>query len=137
MDRVYNSAELTIVAAYPVPPETDDPCGGLSGYAQFDLRRRRFVATVKGVRMMVMSRCVDEVLQKTRWDTRCWTYQEQHLSRRLLYFYHEQVYFSCSCNTYCEDMHGEGVGATAYIEPGTTLWSQKALYREDSCGYGQ
>jgi hypothetical protein len=39
MDRVYNCALLTLVCAYPVPRDMDDPCIGLPGYNKPDAAR--------------------------------------------------------------------------------------------------
>jgi hypothetical protein len=128
MDRVYSCASLTIVCAYPVARGSNDPCDGLPGYRKPNQDRERNAKLVGGLRMMVVSPCVDEVLNCTRWDTRCWTFQEHHLSRRLLYFTPTQVYFQCSCNAFCEDIVSENVSRSAYKAPGSTLWSLKVQY---------
>jgi len=72
MDRVYNCASLTLVCAYPVPHNTDDPCSGLPGYSKPDARRIREVHTVQGLRLMVASPDIDDCIQRTRWNMRCW-----------------------------------------------------------------
>jgi len=128
MDRVYSCASLTIVCAYPVARGSSDPCDGLPGYRKPNKNRERSFKTVGNLRMMVASPCADEVIILTRWDTRCWTFQEHHLSRRLLYFTPTQVYFQCLCSTFCEDVVCENVNRTAYKAPGSTLWSPKAQF---------
>lgn len=137
MDRVYGAAELTIVCAYPVPKGTKDPCSGLPGYARPSPSRIQNVKSINGLQMAPTSMCASDALKPTRWETRCWTYQEHHLSRRLLFFTHIQVYFLCSCNAFAEDTVGEGVSRTATIEPGTTLWSPKARYSNEEASSGR
>lgn len=85
---------------------------------------------INGLRVTIASMCAEKALQMTRWDTRCWTFQEHHLSRRLLYFTHVQVYFQCSCNAFCEDTVGEDVRETAFVAPGVTIYNPKARYTD-------
>jgi hypothetical protein len=42
-------------------------------------------------------------LQKSRWNTRGWTYQEGLMTRRYLVFTPEQAYWQCLCASWCED----------------------------------
>jgi hypothetical protein len=72
MDRVYSCASLTLVCAYPVDRNSEDPCSGFPGYKTHDRGRDRTLKTVKGLRMMVASSDVDNYLRTTRWNTRCW-----------------------------------------------------------------
>ncbi|KAF2281102.1 HET-domain-containing protein [Westerdykella ornata] len=128
MDRVYGAAELTIVCAYPVPKGTPDPCSGLPGFSKPSPSKKQLIKSVSDLRMAATSMCASDALRTARWDTRCWTYQEHHLSRRLLFFTHVQAYFLCSCNAFAEDTVCESIPRTAAVEPGTTLWSPKARY---------
>ena len=144
MDRVYSAPALTLVCAYPVEQDKDDPCSGLPGYCMFknglDSTQcgSRSIRLIHDLHMTVVSRCVDHVLDSTRWNTRCWTFQEHHLSRRLLYFTHVQVYWSCSCNSYCEDVVCEGMAESAFIAPGSTTWSPRSRYSTSgSDSYGE
>jgi hypothetical protein len=128
MDRVYGCASLTIVAAYPVARGSIDPCDGLPGYKGHILARNRSIVNAQSVRMMPASPASDHALFSTRWDTRCWTFQERYLSRRLLCFTPSQVYFQCSCNTYCEDVVCEDVSPTAYTAHDYPLWNGKSRF---------
>lgn len=72
----------------------------------------------------------------SRWMTRAWTYQEQLLSKRLLYFTETQVYFQCSCSVFCEDSIGEGNPVSAYIFPGSNSWKMGAPYPSTTACFG-
>ena len=72
MDRVYSCAALTLVCACPVARGSNDPCDGFPGLDNDNAARDRSVRLVKGLRMMVVSLCVDDYLRSTRWWTRCW-----------------------------------------------------------------
>ncbi|CAN9174446.1 unnamed protein product [Alternaria alternata] len=128
MDRVYSYAVLTIVCAYPVARDTPDACGGLPRFRRHGTDSQRHTAVVKGLRMMVASPCSYLSLNDTRWSKRCWTFQEHHLSPRLLYFTPTQVYYECSCSSFCEDVAWESVSKQVYMAPGSTLWSTKLRY---------
>jgi hypothetical protein len=132
MDRVYSCAALTIVCAYPVARDTPDACAGLPLFrTRHGADSQRHVAAVKGLHMMVASPCAYSTLDETRWSTRCWTFQEQHLSPRLLYFTPTQVYYECACSSFCEDVAWESINQSVYMAPGSTLWSTKVLYKTD------
>ncbi|KAF2397626.1 HET-domain-containing protein, partial [Trichodelitschia bisporula] len=92
---VYGSAVATIVAAHPVDKGVPDLCTGLPRYGNpqpFVSRRR---AIIKGLRLSVPAGNIEHVRGLTRWATRGWKYQEDLLSRRLLYFTPTQVYWQC------------------------------------------
>ena len=128
MDRVYSCATLTMVCAYPVARDTLDACGGLPRFRRQSRNSQRHAAVVKGLHMMVASPCSYITLDDTRWSTRCWTFQEQHLSPRLLYFTPTQVYYECACSSFCEDVAWDNVNQSVYMAPGSTLWSTKLRY---------
>jgi hypothetical protein len=132
MDRVYSCAALTIVCAYPVARDTPDACDGLPLFrTRHGADSQRHTATVKNLHMMVASPCSYSTLAKTRWSKRCWTFQEQHLSPRLLYFTPTQVYYECACSSFCEDVAWESTNKSVYMAPGSTLWSTRVLYKTD------
>jgi hypothetical protein len=72
MDRIYSCASLTLVCAYPVARGSIDPCNGFPGLKKHNGGRDRNIQLVNGLRMMVASPSIDEYLQRTRWNTRCW-----------------------------------------------------------------
>lgn len=72
MDRVYSCASLTLVCAYPVPHKSNDPCDGFPGLNKYHPLRSRIVRNVQGLEMVVTSPPIENYLQGTRWNTRCW-----------------------------------------------------------------
>ncbi|CAI6332905.1 unnamed protein product [Periconia digitata] len=115
MDLVYGCALLTIVAA---PNHIDNASLdlGLPGYksSQSSSLRPDLTFQVQSVVLAVPSPCLEDALYDTRWVTRGWTYQELHLSSRLLYFTSHQLYFQCACGIRAEDTCGEGLDRTAF-----------------------
>lgn len=128
MDLIYGSAVLTIVAAH---NKGDDTAGGLPGYRKASRLSRQKMITVQGLELAVPLPCLEDLLTRTRWDTRGWTFQETMLSRRLLYFTDAQAYFQCSCGICCEDSVGEYHDPAAYVAITTNLWNPKNLYNAD------
>ncbi len=105
MDAVYSCAEVTIVAAGPeshadaglvgvsVPRVASQPCVTVGGL--------RFIAGAPG---RVDARKDTDV---PTWAQRAWTFQEQALSRRLVYFTPYQVVWYCERGVTAEDYVGE------------------------------
>lgn len=96
MDRIYNSATVTIVAA-----AGNDANFGLPGVSR--ARDEQVSITFDGRRFLVFPDSTEEI-RRSRWSTRAWTYQEGLLSRRRLVFTMSQVYFQCM-----EAYHWEGL----------------------------
>lgn len=128
MDLIYGSAVLTIVAA---PPNGSDIAMGLPGYRTASRTTQQNIVTIQGLELAVPLPCLEDLLTRTRWDTRGWTYQETMLSRRLLYFTEAQAYFQCSCGICCEDSIGEYHDPAAHFAITTNLWNPKNLYNAD------
>ncbi|KIW67364.1 hypothetical protein PV04_06625 [Phialophora macrospora] len=91
MDSVYSNAQLVLCAM------GDHADTGLYGVStprspqpQLNVNGRSLVSTMSTLR---------EVLQNSRWATRCWTYQEALLARRCLFFTPEQCYFVCQTSS--------------------------------------
>ena len=76
MDKIYSGAVVTFVAA-----TDDDPHEGMPGL------RAEYSATQLPLQ---------KALDKTLWSSRGWTYQELVLSRRLLFFTSQGIYFHCA-----------------------------------------
>lgn len=123
IDQIYTESFLTIVAAYQVPTDQDEPCSGLPGIRPHSRQVRQHVRKVGGLTVSVPLDTLGEVLETTRWDTRAWTFQEQKMSQRALHFTDAQVYFQCSHGVFCEDSIGEGADAGAKIYGGSNLWN--------------
>jgi hypothetical protein len=88
MDIIYQDAIVTIVAA-----SGEAACHGLPGISrprvnqpQVKLGRHLYASSMPNPNLSI---------QRSKWPTRGWTYQEALLSRRRLVFTDHQVYFQC------------------------------------------
>lgn len=96
MDLIYQGATCTIVAA-----AGSDANHGLSGVQPSPRRRTALDSTEKmraqGFRIGLaigQPPCAD-ILHRSVWNTRGWTYQEHALSQRCLYFTENEAFFAC------------------------------------------
>lgn len=98
MDRVYRSAEITIIAA-----ARDGPTYGLPGMGSAMRTPQQTIQTSAG---MLISTLPDGkfAIEESLWNTRGWTYQEAILSRRRLVFTRHQIYFQCNGMHCCESI---------------------------------
>ena len=90
MDQIYESAELTIIAAAGA-----DPFYGLPGVGS---RRRRAntSATIWNIPLISTAYNPVRFVHESVWNTRAWTYQEAFFSCRRLVFTEQQAYFECN-----------------------------------------
>ncbi|KAH7079567.1 heterokaryon incompatibility protein-domain-containing protein [Paraphoma chrysanthemicola] len=89
MDKIYQGAELTIIAA-----AGDSPHYGLPGVQG---RPRKPQYRLQGDRnTYVAADSVKEEIKASRWNSRGWCYQEMLLSPRRLVFTDSQMYFQCT-----------------------------------------
>ncbi|KAI8934136.1 hypothetical protein NX059_008891 [Plenodomus lindquistii] len=128
MNLIYGHALLTLVAS---PDDVDDISRGLPGYHETSGTRCQTVLTVQGVEVGVPKPCLEDLLSYTRWETRGWTFQESYLSRRLIYFTSQQLYFQCSCGIRCEDTAGEGLSPSTFVSHSSNLWNPRNKYAAD------
>lgn len=100
MDRVYENALLTIIAL-----SGSDAAAGLAG-----IRPRNFSQRIRGLQNLfheihgthsiaIGRLSLGEQIQLSHWNTRGWTYQEQLLSSRKLYFSCDEVFYECPHGT--------------------------------------
>ena len=101
---------------------------GFVGYRTGSRIAKQEAYQVQGMKLLTPLPDIDSVIRGSRWTSRAWTYQEERLSRRKLYFTETQMYFQCSCAVFCEDSVGEGIDSSAFIYPGTNLWNSSGLY---------
>lgn len=133
MDLVYGDALLTIVIA-PSNHKLQSP--GLPGYRSTThgtSARHQSIIKLHGrdIEVAVPKPCLEDILFYTRWETRGWTFQESHISRRCLFFTDHQLYFQCSCGMRCEDTTSENHRPDAYIKHSTNIWNPKNAYGAD------
>lgn len=88
MSAIYSAASLVIVAAH-----GDNMNAGLMGVSR--LRQPQAHRRFSGIHVNVELPPLWDVVGKSTWDTRGWTYQEIMLSRRKLFFTERQVYLEC------------------------------------------
>ncbi|KAK1753807.1 HET-domain-containing protein [Echria macrotheca] len=91
MDQIYEMAWLTIVAAC-----GHDANAGLPG-VQKDSREAETVSLTEvqpGIQLGIYPD-LDRLLGTTAYATRAWTFQEHLLSRRIVYFIADKVFFRC------------------------------------------
>ncbi|KAF2137694.1 uncharacterized protein K452DRAFT_312085 [Aplosporella prunicola CBS 121167] len=80
----------------------DDSEAGLPG-VEDDSRPAQRIERINGLTLAYTPHDFRRVMETSRWANRGWTYQEGILSRRLLIFTREQVYFRCNEATWIED----------------------------------
>lgn len=101
MDRIYGQSALTIIAASGTSVRD-----GLPGLRTGSRIPNQHIECVQGLHLSIPLPASDAVIDST-WDTRGWTFQEEILSRRRLYFTQNQIYFSCSRDIWGEDLVAE------------------------------
>jgi hypothetical protein len=100
MDDIYDNAAVTLIAGSGANSET-----GLLGVSPREgglpIERTTIVddygdgdELTFNLAMCPPGLC--EEVRRSAWNTRCWTYQEQCLSQRCLYFTPHEVFFNCS-----------------------------------------
>lgn len=100
MDRVYENAILTVVAL-----SSNSAAAGLAGIrprssSRENHGRQNLFHRAHGTRSIGIGRIsLREQIQYSPWNTRGWTYQEQLLSPRKLYFSCDEVFYECLCET--------------------------------------
>ena len=107
MGQIFGNALLTIVAA-----DGDDASTGLFNNSDTASRlARQCVRYSKDLSLLICPPDLNAVLKETRWASRGWTFQEALLSKRLLVFVDQTVYFSCRSTTWSEQRkaHSETV----------------------------
>lgn len=96
MDKIYSESALTIIAS-----ASERPSEGLIGVG---MNRTDLPYSLRTGDLGLVQICMnlaDEV-EKSRWNTRGWTYQEGFLSNRRLLFTKSQCYFQCG-ELWCTD----------------------------------
>lgn len=101
MDAIYHSATATLISAV-----GSDPSTGLPGSGNPNSSRIPHPSDQVGKHMLVSTyKDPKDLIQNSTWMTRAWTMQEAYLSRRVLVFTEEQVYFECPEMQCCEAAH--------------------------------
>jgi hypothetical protein len=93
MNRIYESACLTIVAAGGEDANAGLP--GLSPASRVPERETNILPKSGTIRIVLSRPGLVTLVEKTRWNTRGWTYQEHVLSECCLFFTEREVFYSC------------------------------------------
>lgn len=95
MDDIYDNATVTLIAGSGNNSQT-----GLKGVSVRDagvpIDPETITHDKKRFNLAICPRSLCEEVRRSAWNTRCWTYQEQCLSQRCLYFTPHEVFFNCS-----------------------------------------
>lgn len=117
MDNVYRSAALVIVAA-----AGNDAHAGLCGIGHLKRREWQKRETVYGLPYITAKPSLRHVLNRTKWNSRGWTFQEAMLARRILFLTDDQMYWSCKCNNWREDMTWDISGRICLRSAADAFW---------------
>jgi hypothetical protein len=91
MEAIYRGAVLTIVAA-----AGDNADVGLPGFSAPSFNFKQLSVSIRGLKLANMSPDFKKSVDLSIWNTRAWTYQERLLSRRMLIFTEDYIYFQCN-----------------------------------------
>lgn len=118
MNEIYKGASMALVAV-----EAKDAASGLPGVESYLSTRARPMETINGIRFTTvlppLNRRIAELEQRegSCWSKRAWTYQEELLSRRLLFFTNDQLYFQCLEADFREDRHDSRHESDVILHP--------------------
>lgn len=101
MDLIYSNAEVTLVAA-----AGQDPNFGLPGVS-LTPRAHQLRAEVGKHTLAFLWSDPKNIIEKSVWISRAWTYQEALCSRRLIIFTEQQTYYECSVMNLCETINSD------------------------------
>jgi hypothetical protein len=121
MGAVYTRAAVTIVAAGGTHADH-----GLPGWRPGSRKYKQIVSSFQGLRFMSTAPETHDVVSRSSWWTRAWTFQEYRLSRRLLIFTADVVYFHCQSSDFAEDRIrylARGIDETAFLQEWQDLTS--------------
>lgn len=134
MDRVYESSLITLIAT-PASESLGCEPDGLLSYRTRDTKFLQDIVRIQGLDLCVPYSSVIMATIGSPWSSRSWTFQEEWLSRRRLYFTASQLYFQCTGSVCCEDAVGEGQSSMAYVYLNSSLWNNSRL--QGKLGEGQ
>ncbi|KAK8241619.1 heterokaryon incompatibility protein-domain-containing protein [Phyllosticta capitalensis] len=102
MDVIFGNAVLTICDA-----SGDHMEAGLPGSASQPRSVRQNIQRIEGMDLMAV-RSPEKHISGSVWNKRSWVFQERLLSRRLLLFAGQRIFFQCRQATWSEEIHAEG-----------------------------
>ena len=123
MDEIYQNAVLTIVACH----GSDAECG-LPSVAPQSRYPNQVMAEVEGQKLIGYTPDRWRSKRNSKWSHRCWTFQEEFLSNRLMIVTTNQLFFECKAHCeYCEEVVQEIENFT----PADNDFFPRSLYTEE------
>lgn len=98
MGTIYSQAFLTIVAA-----SGNNAHAGLPGVQESSRSSVQRIENVQGLVLANELPRLKDIMEKSYWNSRGWTYQEKELCKRYLIFCKTHVFFQCNRTSYKED----------------------------------
>jgi hypothetical protein len=111
MDRLYNSAILTIAAS-----AGDNAWSGLPGALPHSRSSLSPKEVIDGVTFVTASKDYIGAIGSAAWSKRAWVLQERILSSRLLVFTPRQVFWECKKATWSEELQLESFDPEVQVE---------------------
>lgn len=135
MDDVYDHATVTLIAA-----SGENADSGLKGVSARNIRRKSTCAILDEGSIINLSLCppsLSEEIRTSVWNTRGWTFQEQALSQRCLYFTPEELFFNCRELQWREAYNLEDVNPRIglSVRTGPPWWSRNLRKDPDPTPY--
>ncbi|GME30090.1 hypothetical protein DL764_000711 [Neofusicoccum parvum] len=127
IDDVYDNATVTVIAAD--GSDADAGLRGISPRTGRPIEPTKIADASDGVTLN-LSICLPSLCEEVRrstWNTRGWTFQEQCLSRRCLYFTAEETFFNCS----------EGQWREGYDYAAAKGWDHDIQFRTGPAWWGK
>ncbi|PYH37814.1 HET domain-containing protein [Aspergillus neoniger CBS 115656] len=138
MDDIYDNATITIMATTGDNPDAGLP--GISPRAGCPIKPHNVLDETNGhtlsLSLSLPSLCHE--VRKGMWSTRGWTFQEQSLSQRCLYFTRNEIFFQCPDVQWREGYDYEDGGpleAQIQIRTGPPWWSKRLRKDPDPTPY--
>lgn len=99
MDAIYGAAWATIVAL-----DGSSASAGLSPMHRRQGSRRQIVSEIGRISLTTVLPTLQQQIDRSKWTTRAWTYQEALISQRNIFFTADQVYLACNVSQCCESV---------------------------------
>jgi hypothetical protein len=122
MASIYTSALVTIVAL-----SGTSASSGLPGVFSSLPRNSHTIQIAPGL-LLAPRKQFSDLFKDSVYNSRAWTFQEQILSRRCLFFTEQQIYYQCLSSAFCEDRFGHCIeDSISSMNPlsEARIWSQQ------------
>ncbi|TGO75234.1 hypothetical protein BELL_0226g00030 [Botrytis elliptica] len=135
MGNIYNGSTLTLIAAV-----GDNPHAGLRGVSRRPESPIEPYEIIDHGKLLTLSLCLPslcEEVRKGKWYSRGWTYQEQCLSQRCLYFTSNELFFQCPESQWREgyDCMEQLPSQDIQVRTGPPWWSKRLRKDPDPTPY--